>query len=100
MRLTERLWSLTMAALMPAPNIKVREWSARFRTASLPRRVVGGLHKRSAEIWQRTFDLLRRESPEYRNAVDDEFTKESQQHCGELLRAIIAVATGRAARPG
>ncbi len=46
---------------------KVREWSERFRKAPLAQRVVVGLHKRSNEIWQRTFELLQRESPEYRN---------------------------------
>ena len=78
---------------------RIREWSRRFRKAPLAREVVTGLHNRSAEIWRRTFDLLQRESPEYRNAVDEEFTTESKSHCGELLTAIIAIATGRAAKP-
>ena len=67
----------------------------RWRAAWSP-----GLHKRSAEIWRRTFDLLQRESPEYRNSVDEEFTKESKSHCRELLGAIIAVAAGRADKIG
>ncbi len=74
---------------------KVREWSERFRKAPLAQRVVVGLHKRSNEIWQRTFELLQRESPEYRNSVDQEFTKESKSHCSELLSSIIAVAAGQ-----
>src|SRR5258708_35170634 len=74
---------------------KVREWSERFRKAPLAQRVVVGLHKRSNEIWQRTFELLQRESPEYRNSVDQEFTKESKSHCSELLSPIIAVAAGQ-----
>jgi hypothetical protein len=61
---------------------------------------VAGLHQRSAEIWRRTFELLQRESPEYRNAVDEEFTKESKSHCRELLNAIIAVAAGQAEKSG
>jgi len=77
---------------MTAANAKVREWSERFRKAPLASSVVERLRKRSAEIWQRTFELLQRESPEYRNAVDEEFTKESKSHCRELLNAIIAVA--------
>jgi hypothetical protein len=78
----------------------VRAWSDRFRKAPLAARVVAGLHKRSAEIWRRTFELLQRESPEYRNAVDEEFTNESKSHCQELLNAIIAVAAGRADASG
>ncbi|HLG98651.1 MAG TPA: helix-turn-helix domain-containing protein [Bryobacteraceae bacterium] len=39
--------------------------------------------------------MLRKESPEYRNAVDDEFTVESKTHCGELLSAIVAIGAGR-----
>jgi hypothetical protein len=85
---------------MTAANAKIREWSRRFRRTHLARTAVTGLQRRSAEIWRRTFDLLRRESPEYRNSVDDEFTKESKSHCKELLGAIIAVAAGRAAEPG
>jgi hypothetical protein len=85
---------------MTAANAKVREWGERFRKAPLAARVVASLHQRSAEIWQRTFDLLQRESPEYRNSVDDEFTKESKGHCSELLNTIIAVAAGRAEKPG
>jgi hypothetical protein len=84
---------------MTAANAKVREWSERFRQTPLAGSVVAGLDKRSSEIWQRTFDVLRRESPEYRNSVDEEFTKESKSHCRELLHAIIAIAAGTAARP-
>jgi hypothetical protein len=83
-----------------ATNTKVREWSERFRKAPVAAGVVRSLHKRSSEIWQRTFDLLQRESPEYRNSVDEEFTKESKSHCGELLNTIIAIAAGRAEKPG
>ena len=81
---------------MTPVNAQIREWSERFRKAPLARNVVAGLHKSSAQIWQRTFELLQHESPEYRNAVDDEFAKESRSHCGELLNSIIAVAAGRA----
>src|SRR6202051_4781911 len=80
---------------MTTAKVKVREWSERFRKAPLASSVVAGLHKRSAEIWRRTFELLQRESPEYRNSVDEEFTSESQSHCKELLHTIIAVATGK-----
>src|SRR5579864_4923905 len=83
---------------MDTVNAKVTEWSARFRKAPLAKSVVAGLDKRSAEIWQRTFEMMKRESPEYRNNVDDEFPKESRSHCGELLNMIIAVAAGRAHR--
>jgi hypothetical protein len=83
---------------MAAANVKVREWRRRFRKTPLASSVVAGLHKRSAEIWRRTFELLQRESPEYRNSVDDEFTKESKSHCREMLNAILAVAAGRADR--
>src|ERR1700732_3696705 len=85
---------------MTTAHAKVREWSERFQKAPLAADVVVGLHKRSAEIWRRTFDLLQRESPEYRNSVDEEFTKESKNHCGELLGAIIAVAAGPPAKSG
>jgi PucR C-terminal helix-turn-helix domain/GGDEF-like domain len=81
-------------------NAKVREWSERFRKTPLASRVVARLNKRSGEIWQRTFELLQLESPEYRNSVDEEFTKESKSHCRELLNAIIAVAAGRAEQSG
>jgi hypothetical protein len=85
---------------MTTVNAKVREWSARFRKAPLASSVVAGLDKRSAEIWQRTFEMMKQESPEYRNNVDDAFPKESRSHCGELLNMIIAVAAGRANRSG
>src|ERR1700680_4384796 len=83
---------------MTAASAKVREWGERFRKAPLARRVVARLHSLSAEIWERTFQLLQRESPEYRNSVDEEFTRESKSHCNQLLKAIIAVAAGRADR--
>jgi hypothetical protein len=82
---------------MTTVNVRVLKWSDRFRDAPLARSVVTGLRERSAEIWQRTFDLLQQESPEYRNSVDEAFTSESKSHCGELLNAIIAIAQG--ARP-
>jgi hypothetical protein len=80
---------------MTTASARVQEWSECFRKAPLARSVVAGLHKLSTEIWRRTFDLLRRESPEYRNSVDEEFTNESKSHCNELLNTIIAVAAGR-----
>jgi hypothetical protein len=80
---------------MASANDKVREWSEEFRKAPLARRVVASLRDRSAEIWQRTFQLLQQESPEYRNSVDEEFTNESQSHCKQLLNTIIAIATGK-----
>ena len=80
---------------MTTSRARVLEWSERFRNAPLARRVVLGLHKRSGEIWQQTFELLQQESPEYRNSVDEEFTRESKDHCRELLDAITAVAAGR-----
>lgn len=85
---------------MATANAKVREWRERFRKAPLARCVVTGLRNRSEEIWRQTFDLLQRESPEYRNSVDDEFTKESKSHCRQLLNAIIAVASGYAEKAG
>jgi hypothetical protein len=81
-------------------NLLVREWGERFRRAPLARTVIAGLDRRSAEIWQRTVDLLRQESPEYRNSIDEEFTKESRSHCRELLGTIVAVAGGRARLAG
>ena len=80
---------------MAADDTQLAEWKDRFRKTPLARTVVAALEGRAPEIWRRTFDLLRRDSPEYRNAVDDEFTAESKSHCGELLQAIIAIAGGR-----
>src|SRR5579883_596435 len=70
-------------------------WSERIQDSRLATEVVASLEGRAPEIWRRTFDLLRKESPEYRNAVDDEFTVESKTHCGELLSAIVAIGAGR-----
>src|SRR5260370_40121568 len=73
----------------------IRQWAERFAADRLAFAVIAGLSERSGEIWQGTFELLQRESAEYRNSVDDEFTKESKGHCHELLATIIAVAAGR-----
>ncbi|SEB85004.1 transcriptional regulator, CdaR family [Rhizobiales bacterium GAS188] len=78
----------------------IRQWGERFRKDPLATRVVAGLRERSNEIWQGTFELLQRESPEYRNSVDDEFTKESKAHCNELLKTIIAIVAARSDRSG
>ena len=83
-----------------AGHARIREWSARFRKAPLAASVVAGLRHRAGEIWRRTFDLLRRESPEYRNSIDEEFTRESQAHCSELLRRIVQIAAARAPGEG
>jgi hypothetical protein len=73
----------------------VRQWGERFRKDALAARIVAGLKHQADVIWQGAFDLLKRESPEYRNAVDDKFTAESKSHCNELLRMIVAVASRR-----
>jgi hypothetical protein len=73
----------------------MQHWRDRFRRAPLAANAVAALRQRSDEIWQHAFELLKRESPEYRNSVDDEFTKESRAHCNELLRLIVAIASTR-----
>ncbi len=78
----------------------ISQWGRRFRQDALAAAVVAGLAQRSNEIWRGTFELLQRESPEYRNSVDDEFTEESKAHCSELLRAIVALAAGRGRKSG
>jgi hypothetical protein len=78
----------------PASDALIRQWRDRFKKTPLARTVVVGLRARADEIWRHAFELLQRESPEYRNSVDDEFTEESKAHCNELLLMIIAVAAG------
>jgi hypothetical protein len=73
----------------------IRRWSERFRADALASDVVLGLRGRADEIWRSAFELLQQESPEYRNSVDDAFTRESKSHCGELLGAIVAIAGGQ-----
>jgi hypothetical protein len=78
----------------------IRQWGERFQKDPLAAGVLAGLRDRPKEIWQRAFELMQRESPEYRNSVDDEFTKESKAHCHELLGLIISVATGTVSDSG
>ncbi|HVM98661.1 MAG TPA: helix-turn-helix domain-containing protein [Caulobacteraceae bacterium] len=82
-----------------ASEALIEHWSDRFRDVPLARTVVVGLRPRADEIWRHAFELLQRESPEYRNAVDDAFTEESKAHCNELLLAITDIAAGEASRP-
>jgi hypothetical protein len=84
----------------PAANARIRDWCARFRKDKLASELVSGLRGQSDQIWRATFELLKRESAEYRNSVDDAFTEESKSHCNELLRAIVAIASGRVAALG
>jgi hypothetical protein len=81
-------------------DVLIRQWGERFRKDPLATRVVLALRERSDQIWQHAFELLQRESPEYRNSVDEEFTKESKAHCNELLRMIIAVPVARVKKSG
>ena len=78
---------------------RLDEWRERFQKSALAREVVTQLEGRAQEIWHGTFNLLRKESPEYRNAVDDDFTAESKSHCCELLETIVAIAAGRSLGP-
>jgi hypothetical protein len=75
-------------------------WNERFRKDPQAAGVVASLRERSDEIWQEAFNLMQRESPEYRNAVDEDFTRESKSHCNELLRTIVAIAAGRSNKSG
>jgi hypothetical protein len=77
-------------------NALLREWHERFRNDQLAAGVVTGLRDQAEKIWRHAFTLLQRESPEYRNSVDDEFIVESKAHCSELLTTIIAIVSGRA----
>src|ERR1700676_3960716 len=72
----------------------IRRWGERFQKDTLATGVITGLRDRSNEIWQHAFALMQRESAEYRNSVDDEFTKESRAHCHELLGLIISITSG------
>jgi PucR C-terminal helix-turn-helix domain/GGDEF-like domain len=80
---------------MPTADLRLADWRECFRKSPLARKVIAGLEGRAEEIWSGTFELLRKDSPEYRNAVDDEFTAESKSHCGELLKAIVSIAAGK-----
>jgi hypothetical protein len=73
----------------------VTEWSSRLRADPLASKVIIDLRGRAHDIWTRAFDLLTKECPEYRNSVDDEFTRESKRHCAELLRFIVSIAAGQ-----
>jgi len=86
---------LTMSGM----DALVADWSEKLQQSPLAAGVVASLEDRAQEIWRRTFELLRKESPEYRNAVDDEFTAESKSHCGELLSSIVAIGTGQLKGP-
>ena len=79
-------------------EVLVRQWHEQFKKDALASGVVAGLRERSSQIWRHTFELLTEESPEYRNAIDDEFTQESKAHCGELLRTIVSIPAGRVAK--
>jgi hypothetical protein len=65
-----------------------------------------GVRRRRRTAWKKQRDLAGNvrasaaRKPEYRNSVDEEFTKESKSHCNELLKTIIAVAAGRANKSG
>lgn len=78
----------------------IRQWRACFRRDALAAEAITLVSGRADEIWQHTSKLLRRESPEYRNSIDDEFTRESKSHCHELLRTIVAIAGERPPRSG
>ena len=84
---------------MPTADLRLADWWERFRKSPLAREMISSLEGRAQEIWRRTFDLLRKESPEYRNAVDDEFTAESKSHCGELLKAVVAIVSVKPCGP-
>jgi hypothetical protein len=73
----------------------VAEWSNRLRADPLASKAITDLHGRGKAIWTRAFDLLQRECPEYRNSVDNEFSRESKRHCAELLRFILSIAAGQ-----
>jgi hypothetical protein len=75
-------------------HMLIQRWRDRLLKDPLARSVIVGLRSRADEIWQHAFELLQRESPEYRNSVDDEFARESKSHCNELLRMIVAIAAG------
>lgn len=81
--------------MMTSHSELTRSWNKTISGSVLATEVIAGLDHRAAEIWKGTFDLLRKESPEYRNAVDEAFTSESKKHCGELLSTIVAIGGGR-----
>jgi PucR C-terminal helix-turn-helix domain len=81
-------------------TILLCQWGERFQNDRLAAGVVTELRDQADEIWRHAFTLLQRESPEYRNSVDDEFTMESKAHCNELLTTIISIVAGRAEKSG
>jgi hypothetical protein len=81
-------------------EVLIRQWGERFQKDPLAASVIAGLRDRSNEIWQHAFGLMQQESPEYRNSVDEEFTKESKAHCHELLGLIVSVASGTVSDSG
>src|SRR5579864_8939337 len=78
----------------------LREWSARLQENALAARVLAALDARKGDVQRCALDGLQRANDAFRPAADEQFRKEAIGHCHDILNAMFAIATGRAAGLG
>jgi hypothetical protein len=78
----------------------VRYWGARLAENALAARALAEIRTRPNDVQRCALDGLQRENVAFERAAGEQFQKEAVGHCHDILNAMLAVATGRAAANG
>ena len=74
----------------------IADWESRLLANALAVRILGKLNERKAEVERCALDGLQRENPQFERAASPQFRAEALGHCNDILKSMLAIASGAA----
>ena len=78
----------------------IADWESRPLTNALAVCILGQLNERKAEVERCALDGLRRENQQFERAASPQFRAEAFGHCNDILKSMLAIASGSARAQG
>jgi sugar diacid utilization regulator len=74
----------------------IADWESRLLADALAVRILGKLNERKAEVERCALDGLQRENAQFERAASPQFRAEALGHCNDILKSMLAIASGAA----
>jgi sugar diacid utilization regulator len=78
----------------------IADWESRPLANALAVRILGQLNERKAEVERCALDGLQRENQQFERAASPQFRAEAFGHCNDILKSMLAIASGSARAQG
>src|ERR1700730_15094882 len=74
----------------------IADWESSLLADALAVRILGKLNERKAEVERCALDGLQRENAQFERAASPQFRAEALGHCNDILKSMLAIASGAA----